>query len=122
MARREFSKAVYTQIVKRAFDEKRGFVCEGCGLVLGKKRWHVDHTIADGLHIDKSKPLTADEGQLLGVECCHTPKTKNDVRIIAKAKRVEGNYLGIKTKSRGFQKPAGMKFNWSTGRYERQEA
>jgi hypothetical protein len=121
MARREFSKPVYTQIIKRAFHPKHGFICEGCGLVLGKKAWHVDHTIPDGLHVDKSAPLTADDGKLLGVECCHAPKTKTDVRAIAKAKRNERNHLGMKKKSRGFHKPDNTKFNWSTGRYERNE-
>jgi len=119
MARREFSKTVYTQIVKRAFHQKHGFVCEGCGLVLGKKAWHVDHTIPDAMHIDKSAPLTADDGKLLGVECCHAPKTKIDVKNISKAKRVERDYLGMKKKSRGFQKPANSKFDWSLGRYVR---
>lgn len=70
MARREFTKAVYAQIVHRASVSGQ-IACEGCGLVLGKKPYHVDHTIADGLQIDKSRKLTADDGKLLGVECCH---------------------------------------------------
>lgn len=112
MARREFSKEIYNQIVKRAFHEKLGFVCEGCGYVLGKKTWHIDHTIADGLQIDKSAKLTADDGKLLGVECCHKPKTKDDVKRIAKAKRVERNYLGAKkAKSGGFQTRFKRKMN-----------
>lgn len=96
MARREFTKSVYRQIVKRAFDPARGFVCEGCGLVLGKKPYHIDHTIPDALVLDKSRPLTADDGKLLGVECCHGPKTRQiDVPAIAKAKRREDRKLGI---------------------------
>ncbi|MGF6157818.1 hypothetical protein M2267_003077 [Ensifer sp. KUDG1] len=107
--RREFSKAVYVQIVKRAMHPKHGIVCEGCGLVLGKKAWHVDHTIADALQIDKSRKLTADDGKLLGVECCHKPKTAEDVAVIAEAKRREEKHLGIKRpkqsiKSAGFPK------------------
>ena len=107
MSRREFPKPVYRQIVKRAFDPARGFVCEGCGLVLGKKPYHVDHTIPDALVIDKSRPLTAEDGKLLGVECCHGPKTRQvDVPAIAKAKRREDRSLGIsdgpKMPSRGF--------------------
>lgn len=93
--RREFTTEVYKAIVKRATDPKLGIRCEGCGLVLGKKTWHVDHTIADGLQIDKSRKLTAEDGKLLGVDCCHAPKTKIDVKVIAKAKRCESNHVGI---------------------------
>jgi len=93
--RREFTKPVYAEIVQRAMHPKLGLCCEGCGLVLGKKPYHVDHTIADALQIDKSRKLTADDGKLLGVECCHRPKTVEDVGVIAKAKRVEANYHGF---------------------------
>jgi hypothetical protein len=96
MSRREFTKAVYAQIVKRAMQPNGEIACEGCGLILGKKLYHVDHTIADGLQIDKSRKLTADDGKLLGVECCHKPKTAVDVAVIAEAKRREAKYLGIK--------------------------
>ena len=61
MARREFPKPVYAQIVKRAMLPSGEIACEGCGLILGKKKYHVDHTIADGLQIDKSRKLTAEE-------------------------------------------------------------
>ena len=46
MPRREFSKSVYAQIVKRAMLPSGEIACEGCGLILGKKKYHVDHTIA----------------------------------------------------------------------------
>lgn len=36
-----------------------------------------------------------------------------------KAKRRKAKHLGIKRKSRGFQKPAGVEFDWSSGRYRR---
>ena len=95
MPRREFSKSVYAQIVKRAMLPSGEIACEGCGLILGKKKYHVDHTIADALQIDKSRKLTAEDGKLLGVECCHAPKTKVDVAVIAEAKRREAKHLGI---------------------------
>lgn len=107
MARREFTKAVYAQIVHRASVSGQ-IACEGCGLVLGKKPYHVDHTIADGLQIDKSRKLTADDGKLLGVECCHDPKTRKiDIPAVAKAKRREAKHLGI-TKPAGTLKSAGF--------------
>jgi hypothetical protein len=99
MARREFTKTVYAQIVKRALHPKHGICCEGCGLVLGAKPYHVDHTIPDGLQIDKSRKLTVDDGKLLGVECCHAPKTKVDVAVIAEAKRREAKFLGFTRKA-----------------------
>lgn len=93
--RQEFSKKVYAEIVMRA--TVGGVVaCEGCGLILGRKPYHVDHEIPDAMRIDKSKPLTAKDGKLLGQECCHADKTKQDVKNIAKAKRVEAKDKGIK--------------------------
>lgn len=96
MARREFTRDVYAQIVKRATNAAGHVVCEGCGLVIGKRPYHVDHIKADGLEVDKRRKLTADEGRLLGVECCHKPKTKDDVAKIAEAKAREAKHLGIK--------------------------
>lgn len=97
MARREFTKSIYAQIVKRAMLPSGEVACEGCGLVLGKRKFHVDHTKPDALEIDKSRQLTADDGKLLGVECCHAPKTAVDVAVIAQAKRREAKHLGIKS-------------------------
>lgn len=105
MARREFTKAVYAQIVKRAMLPSGEIACEGCGLVLGKKLYHIDHTVPDGLQVDKSAKLTAADGKLLGVECCHKPKTSNDVKAIAKAKRVEANYFGFKSPKQKLRGP-----------------
>ena len=97
--RREFPRAVKAQIIKRAMDPKGNISCEGCGLKLGKKPWHIDHTKPDALEIDKSRPLTAEEGRLLGWDCCHKPKTADDVAKIARAKRRESRHLGIKKRS-----------------------
>jgi hypothetical protein len=109
MARREFTRTVYAQIVHRATVAGQ-IACEGCGLILGKKKYHVDHTIADALQIDKARKLTADDGKLLGVECCHAPKTKIDVAVIAEAKRREAKFHGFSRPKqtipgRGFPKP-----------------
>lgn len=99
MSRREFTPTVYAQIVKRAMQPNGEIACEGCGLILGKKTYHVDHTKPDAMEIDKSRKLTADDGKLLGAECCHAPKTKIDVAVIAEAKRREAKNLGIKRPS-----------------------
>jgi hypothetical protein len=102
-ARREFSDKVKAAIVMRAMND-RGFpVCEGCGGVLKLKGYEIDHRIAEALVVDKSKPLTAEDGQLLG-PCCHrgeNGKTARDVKVIAKSKRSERKIrFGIKKASR----------------------
>jgi hypothetical protein len=99
MSRREFSRTVYAQIVHRATQSGQ-VACEGCGLILGRKPYHVDHTIPDALFLDKGRKLTAADGKLLGVECCHAPKTKDDVAVIAEAKRREAKHLGMKTRQK----------------------
>lgn len=110
MSRREFTPMVYAEIVRRAMDENGQLWCEGCGELIKGKKYHVDHTIADGLILDKRRRLTAADGKLLGIKCCHAPKTAEDVASIARAKRVEAAHLGIKTrnkpkiKSQGFTK------------------
>ncbi len=102
--RREFPRKVRFEIIKRASDEKGNISCEGCGLRLGKKAWHIDHTVAEALVVDKTIPLTAKDGKLLGWDCCHAPKTAVDVGVIAKCVRVRERHLGIKKPS-GFPKP-----------------
>ncbi len=95
--RREFPDKIKAAIVHRAINADGRIVCEGCGLVLGKRPYHIDHTTPDALAIDKSEPLTAEDGKLLGWECCHKPKTAIDQGNIAKAKRRERKItLGIR--------------------------
>lgn len=95
MTRREFPKSIKAEIVRRAMTPDGQIACEGCGLILGRKPYQIDHRIAEALFLDKSRKLTAADGQLLGQECCHGPKTaKQDVPAIAKAKRREAKHLG----------------------------
>ena len=95
MSRREFSRAVKLEIIKRATRDGMTF-CEGCGCLA--KRWHIDHTSPDGLQIDKSKPLTAADGKLLCAgsrDTCHGRKTaEQDVPAIALVKRQVAAHLG----------------------------
>lgn len=122
MNRREFTRAQKSAIVHRAMNKRGQVVCEGCGLVLASKKFEIDHVVAEALVIDKSKSLTIEEGQLLGMDCCHRGpdgKTADDVGRIAKAVRCESRHLGIKPKSRGFRKPPGTKWNWKRNRLER---
>jgi 5-methylcytosine-specific restriction enzyme A len=106
--RREFSTSVKVEIIKRATRDGVTY-CEWCKLPT--RRWEIDHIVADGLCVDKSRPLTAKDGELLCKEVCHADKTtKHDVPAIAKAKRREATFVGAKhpagtIKSPGFARP-----------------
>lgn len=100
--RREFSRRIKEEIARRATNAAGQICCEGCGYVLGAKPFDIDHVLAEALVLDKSKPLTAADGQLLGVACCHRGgrnKTKDDVGRIAKAVRQSLKSRGIRRKS-----------------------
>lgn len=116
VSRRDFKRKVRFEIIKRASDEKRGLVCEGCGLVLGSKAWHIDHTIPDALAIDKSADLTAADGKLLGWDCCHKPKTAKDQGDIAKSARRFAKHRGDRKPSTWRKPPPG--YNHWTRRVE----
>lgn len=99
--RREFSDRIKVQILKRAMDLNGRVRCEGCGGVLKAKQYEFDHRIPEAMVIDRSRDLTALDGQLLG-PCCHRGeggKTAKDVAAIAKAKRRERQHLGIRKAS-----------------------
>lgn len=117
-ARREFPGRIKAEIVKRAMND-RGFpVCEGCGAVLKPKAYEIDHTIPEALVVDKTKPLTAADGKLLG-PCCHRGedgKTNADVARIAKAKRQERGHI-LKKPSTWRKPPKGYGYDWTKKRY-----
>ncbi len=120
MKRREFPKRIKAQIVHRAMTPNGNVKCEGCGAILGMKRYEIDHTIAEGLVIDKTKPLTKEDGRLLGLECCHKPKTVKDKGDIARAVRRSAKHAGIKSKRPAFQKPPGVRWDWKRGRFTKE--
>lgn len=110
MTRAEFSPSVKT----KAWDRCKGR-CEQCTAKLYPGRFAYDHIKPDGLG---GEP-TLDNCQVL-CDACHGEKThKHDRPIMQKADNQKKAHLGIKAKGRGFRKAPGMKFNWSTGRYER---
>lgn len=103
MSRREFTKAQKAEMIRRASDAKGNIFCEGCGLNVTGKVVEFDHTIPEAMILDKSRKLTADDGKMLGRDCCHRApggKTAQDVANIARAKRREANHLGIRPKSK----------------------
>jgi len=104
MKRREFSNAQKAEMVRRATDAKGNIFCEGCGLNVTGKAIEFDHTIAEALILDKSRKLTADDGKMLGRDCCHRGpdgKTAQDMAVIAEAKRREAKHRGIGSKLSG---------------------
>lgn len=112
--RRKFSRPVKNEMLTRATNAKGEICCEGCGLVLTGKVYEFDHIVAEELIPDwkKTDPLTADDGKVLGKDCCHRPaeggKTRKDVAQIAKAKRQRDKNNGItrptkKIQSREFE-------------------
>lgn len=107
MTRREFTKSQRGQMIRRASDPKGRILCEGCGMDVTGKPFEFDHTTPEALVLDKSRPLTIDDGRLLGL-CCHRGqhgKTAADVSRIAKAKRQE-QMRAPRDKSNGFRPPA----------------
>ncbi len=89
--RREFSKQVKRDALKRA-----GKKCEGksCGALFGVK-FHFDHVIADGLG---GEPTL--ENCAVLCHACHGEKTrKHDVPLIAKTKRIQDRHNGIRKPS-----------------------
>lgn len=98
LKRREFSKPLKAEMLRRASDEKGRIWCEGCGLNVTGKKVEFDHTIPEALILDKKRPLTAADGKLLGLDCCHRGpdgKTAQDVADIAEAKRREAKRGGF---------------------------
>ena len=110
--RREFPRKIRAQIVFRATNEKGQVVCEGCGLVLGKKPYEIDHTIPEAMQGDDAPALTAGDGKLLGRDCCHRGKTATDVRAIRKSDRIRDKHSGAFKKPSRFPNSRGGK--WKT--------
>lgn len=123
MARREFTKAT-----KRTALHRSGMCCEAVGEWYGLcpgQRCGV--SLANGVqfdHIDLDANSKDNSLKNCAAVCvrCHKIKTNNhDIPVAAKTLRQQDKNLGIKRKSRGFQKPSGVEFDWSTGRYRRVE-
>ncbi|ANK73766.1 hypothetical protein FA04_14735 [Ensifer adhaerens] len=122
--RAEFSKPTKREALKRS-----RMHCEAVGKMYGLERGQrcnaplgfgveFDHIVLDA----NSKDNSLDNCAAVCIRCHRWKTAKHDTPMAAKTVRMQDKANGIKSKSKGFQKPAGMKFNWSTGRYERVEA
>lgn len=105
--RREFTRNQKAEILRRATIGNEVW-CEGCGLNLTGKAFEFDHRVAENLILDKSRKLTVEDGQLLGRDCCHKPKTKIDTKVAAKTKSVEAKHHGFQRKPKNQIKSAGF--------------
>lgn len=89
--------------------------CHICGGNIDpvKEKWHADHVIrhAEGGTAEDTMPAHP---------ACHQEKTKDDVSTIAHGKRMSDRHYGIK-KPKGWYRPAGAKFDWSSGRYRKSD-
>lgn len=99
----------------RVFDAHGGR-CHLCGRkISASEYWQLDHVVAlinGGANAESNlKPACRN--------CCYA-KTAEDVAEKSRIARKREKHLGIKPKSRGFNRPAGAKFNWTTGRYDLQ--
>jgi uncharacterized protein YbaR (Trm112 family) len=97
MSRREFSRAVKVEIIRRATrtigdDGLSGTFCEECGSLV--RAWEIHHLREDALEVDKSKPLTAEEGALWCKPCHREYTSTHSVPVVAAAKRQEAAHLG----------------------------
>jgi 5-methylcytosine-specific restriction endonuclease McrA len=91
MARREFSRSVKVESLKRAMRDSVIY-CEMCGLPT--KKVEFDHEIPDGLG---GEPTLAN--CVVACPQCHKGKTQTDVARIAKARRQEAKNLGVRIHS-----------------------
>lgn len=108
MKRREFSRAVKVEIMRRAGNGSLfGFVCEKCHAVVAYGEIH--HLDQDAMQTEKSAKLTAKDGQFL-CKGCHKEITVAQAPVLAKVKRIEAKHLGARNAptipGRGFQKKA----------------
>lgn len=87
----EIPNPIQAKVYVRAGGMKpRGPFCERCGLSLKGKVFHYDHRYAECFqNVSKANrpPITVDDVQLLGENCCHKPKTRGEVKMLAKGKR-----------------------------------
>lgn len=109
MTRRNFPRGARVAIVKRATRGSQ-IICERCGISCA--RFDIHHRVMDAMETDKSRKLTADDGELLcaGPDSCHAKETAKQAPVLAKAKARESSHVGArvaktrKIKSPGFPK------------------
>jgi 5-methylcytosine-specific restriction protein A len=70
--------------------------CQGCGLDLSDQAWDADHVVALINWAGEGHGNTETNLQVLGLKCCHRPKTKQDMKIKWQTSRKVRHHAGIK--------------------------
>lgn len=120
--RREFPKAI-----KREALERSGMLCEAVGALYGlKPNQRCNAPLGYGVAFDHVLADSNGGDPTLDNCCatclpCHGFKTRNfDTPRAAKIKRQSDKAKGIR-KAPSFQKPKGVRFDWSQGRYVKEQ-
>lgn len=95
MSRREFTKSVKVQIIKRATTIEGQVRCENPFCRAFVTRWEINHRHMDAMSVDKSRKLDLLDGELLCIDC-HKAVTKAQAPVLAKVLRVEAKHLGAR--------------------------
>lgn len=100
----------------RIWEEHKG-VCIICREPINgiREAWTIEHDRALGLG-----GADTDDNCGPAHERCRREKDKADVSAIARAKRRKAKHVGIK-KPPSFHRPTGFRFDWSKGRYVRED-
>ncbi len=103
--RREFSRAVKVEIIRRATVDGVQF-CEreGCRALCKPGAWEINHRVMDAMEVDKSRRLTAEDGELL-CSSCHKAETKAQMPALAEARSREQSHLGARRRPKQPMKP-----------------
>lgn len=118
--RHEPRKPLSDQQRARLFLERKG-VCHRCTRrIMQGERWYDEHVIAL-----ENGGTNAWDNRALTCRNCFQPKNAEDDKKAAKGRAVATACIippSQRQKRHRLKKPEGMKFNWSTGRYEREKA
>ncbi len=83
--------------------------CRGCGVNLSDQAWDVDHIIALINWIGEDHGNRESNLQVLGLKCCHRPKTREDMRLKHQTSRRIRRHTGIKRPRNPMQGSKGSK-------------
>lgn len=109
MARVEFSRKVRAAVFLRAGGHCENATCRA-KLKLGEGQYdHILPCILGG-------EATVENCQLI-CTVCHKAKTADDIRRTRKADRMRDKHTGAARKQSTFNRPEGVRFDWSLGRY-----
>lgn len=96
--------------------------CQGCGLDLSDQAWDADHVVALINWIGEGHGNQETNLQVLGLKCCHRPKTKQDMKIKWQTSRKVRRHAGIKRTRNPVPgskaSPWKREYNRETGRFE----